>query len=167
MPSWKMNKGLGSADLFTKYAAMERTGQSGWFVKPRKMFIPLQNGSVLLCFIVTLMAVGFLILSSAMSLRLRCTPESYAGIDGQVNSAQRRNLKNPRQQAAQSIAVLWSVAYGSQRCLRRMAGEIGKCCFGVIPLDACSRLMPLSTFPVWRDQCYGMGHEDLPQFVHA
>ena len=30
--SLKMNKGPGSADLLAKYAAMERTGQSGWFM---------------------------------------------------------------------------------------------------------------------------------------
>ena len=48
MLSWKMNKGPGSADLIAKYAAMEKTGESGWFVRPRKMCILLQNGSVLL-----------------------------------------------------------------------------------------------------------------------
>ena len=70
---------------------------------PKNRSTPCQKGSVLLYFIVTFIMVGDEWLSTAMSAGVRQDDRPMLLSVGTVTSPARRNPKNPKQQAAQSI----------------------------------------------------------------
>ena len=67
LPSLNWNKNPALSRRMARNAIMASTGQSCEWVLPRKMSIPLQNGSVLEALIQTLSVFGSATLSTAMS----------------------------------------------------------------------------------------------------
>ena len=82
IPSLKWNKGPAVSPQTDKYAIIAVIGHRLLWVRPRYMSTPFLKGSVLEDFIRTCMMVGFVGLSTAMSEKLRCAPESYSLSEG-------------------------------------------------------------------------------------
>ena len=102
-PSLKWNRGPAVSPQTDKYAIIAVIGHT--WVRPRYMSTPFLKGSVLEDFIQTYMMVGFVGLSTAMSEKLRCAPESYSLSEGMQISPARRKPKKHVVYAAHAIML--------------------------------------------------------------
>ena len=99
-PSFKWIKGPAVSPQTDKYAIIAVIGHRLLWVRPRFL-----KGSVLEDFIQTCMMVGFVGLSTAMSEKLRCAPESYSLSEGmQISPACRKPKKHVVYQPSYSLS---------------------------------------------------------------
>ena len=104
-PSFKRNRGPGSAPRAVKYHKIVETGQRSVQVQPRNILTSQWKGSVLDCFIITPTKDGDSGLSTNMSSKPKWTLSSKDPLSSAVISPAWKNPKKSRQQAVQIIFV--------------------------------------------------------------
>ena len=101
--AWR-NSGPSLPPLAARYCVIRWTGHILACEQPMYRNTPWRNGSVLLCLMWMQMSEGAEQLSMAMSLKDRWAEGSNSEAEGAVNSADLRNPKKARQQAAFNMA---------------------------------------------------------------